>query len=194
MLRLLPTPLFMRLTCTSLVCWSLLGNSTLAAETSALASDITAQRALFKQTYADLKAGNVNSFASIPTAMRAYPLYPWLEYAYIDLKFDTLADSQIVNFIRRNPNAILSDQLKTRFAKRLALRSDWGNLLTLIPENLDDSDTQCYRVQALSATKQEAAALQHGKAVWMEIEKGISEACQPVTQYLLKHGKLSHND
>ena len=57
MLRLLPTPLFMRLTCTSLVCWSLLGNSTLAAETSALASDITAQRALFKQTYADLKAG-----------------------------------------------------------------------------------------------------------------------------------------
>ena len=194
MRSLFTKPLVTRLTCASLLCWGWLGNSTLAAETSALASDITAQRALFKQAYADLKAGNVNSFASIPTAMRAYPLYPWLEYAYIDLKFDTLADSQIVNFIRRNPNAILSDQLKTRFAKRLALRSDWGNLLTLIPENLDDSDTQCYRVQALAATNQEATALQHGKAVWMEIEKSISEACQPVTQYLLKHAKLNNDD
>ena len=127
MRSLFTRPLVTRLTCASLVCLGLTSHLYAADDTTALANDVTAQRALFKQTYADLKAGNVGSFATIPTAMRQYPLYPWLEYAYIDLKFDSLADSQIVNFIRRNPNAMLSDQLKTRFAKRLALRSDWGN-------------------------------------------------------------------
>ena len=190
---MLPSPfktLFHRVSYASLVCLSLSSSPSVLATTL----DLPAQRAIFKQTYAELKAGNTNGFAALPSSMRQYPLYPWLEYAFINLKFDTLSDSQLIGFMRRNPNSLMNDDLQEQFAKRLALRSDWQTLLTLIPDNIDDTNTQCYRVQALAATGQEAAALQHGKSVWMDIEKGMTDACQPVTALLLKHGKLSNKD
>ncbi len=162
--------------------------------TNVQATDLATQRQLFQQTYHELEAGNFTGFANLPKDMRQYPLYPWLEYRYIDLKFADLTDAQILGFMARNPHSIMNDRLQKPLTQRFAERREWKSLLQLTPEDFDDTDVQCYRVQALSATGQQQAALSQGKTTWMSIEKGISSACQPVTQFLLKNGKLTTDD
>ncbi|MGB5598391.1 MAG: transglycosylase SLT domain-containing protein [Thiothrix litoralis] len=152
------------------------------------------QRELFQQTYSKLQAGNTDGFATLPAGMTQYPLYPWLEYSYLKQNVDTLSDAQMLDFALRNPNSLMADALYTQLSKRLADKQDWQKLLNTIPPDLDDTNTQCYRTQALMAIGQKQAALDTGKQTWMGITKGISSACLPVTDLLRRYVKLSTSD
>ncbi|MEB4590454.1 transglycosylase SLT domain-containing protein [Candidatus Thiothrix sp. Deng01] len=152
------------------------------------------QRALFQRAYADLQGGKTDSFTTLPTDLKTYPLYPWLEYAYLNRFFDNAPDTQILDFALRNPNSLMADSLYIQLAKRLAAKQDWRQLLASIPADLDDTDTQCYRVQALAASGRQQEALASGKQTWMTIDKALSNACQPVTTLLRNHSLLSTED
>jgi soluble lytic murein transglycosylase len=152
------------------------------------------QRTLFQQTYSDLQAGNTSGFTALPAEMQRYPLYPWLEYTYLKQTFETVPDAQVLDFAWRNPNSLLADDLYSKLAQRFAAKQAWQNLLTTIPADLDDTDTQCYRTQALAAVGQKPAALALGKQAWLGITKGISAACAPVTALLRSHVQLTTTD
>lgn len=160
----------------------------------AYADTPASQRELFQQTYAKLQAGDSDGFATLPTGMKTYPLYPWLEYTYLKQAQDTVADTQLLDFALRNPGSLMADDLYAQLAKRLADKQDWQKLLTTIPAELEDTDTQCYRSQALAAVGQKQAALTSGKQAWLGIEKGITDACRPVTDLLRRHVILSTSD
>ena len=158
------------------------------------ATSIENQRTLFQQTYTDLQAGKVDSFAALSADMKQYPLYPWLEYEYIKQGFDGIPDVQLIDFTLRNPGSVMADDIHARLAKRLAEKQDWQKILGWIPVDLDDTDTQCYRTQALAAVGQKDAALATGKQAWMGITGNISGACAPVTDLLRSHVMLSTGD
>ena len=160
----------------------------------ALADMPETQRQLFQQTYNDLQAGKIDGFATLPVEMKQYSLYPWLEYAYLKQTLDTTPDAQVLDFALHNPNSLMADALYTQLSQRLASKQDWQKLLSSIPPDLDDTDTQCYRTQALMAVGQKQAALETGKQAWMGITKGISNACIPVTELLRRYVQLSTSD
>lgn len=166
----------------------------LSSTPPALAESPENQRQLFQQIYSDLQAGNPDKFASLAAEMRQYPLYPWLEYTDLKQHFDTLPDATVLDFIRRNPDSLMADALHLQLAKRFATKQDWQTLLTTIPATLDDTDTQCYRTQALAAVGQKDAALELGKQTWMTISKSLSDACIPVTDLLRHHVMLTTSD
>lgn len=166
----------------------------LSSTPPALAESPENQRQLFQQTYSDLQAGNPDKFATLPAEMRQYPLYPWLEYADLKQRFDILPDAPVLDFIRRNPDSLMADALHIQLAKRFAAKQDWQTLLATIPATLDDTDTQCYRTQALVAVGQKDAALELGKQTWMTISKSLPDACVPVTDLLRRHVMLSTSD
>lgn len=166
----------------------------LSSTPPALAESPENQRDVFLQTYNALQAGNASPFASLPTTLRQYPLYPWLEYTDLKQRFDTLSDATVLDFMHRYPESLMADDLGILFAKRLATRQDWRTLLTTIPATLDDTDTQCYRTQALAAVGQKEAALALGKQTWMTLSKSLSDACIPVTELLRRHVVLSTSD
>lgn len=166
----------------------------LSSTPPALAESPENQRQLFQQTYSDLQAGNPDKLAALPAAMRQYPLYPWLEYTDLKQRFDTLPDATVLDFTRRYPDTLMADALHLQLAKRFATKQNWQNLLTTIPATLDDTDTQCYRTQALVAVGQKDAALELGKQTWMSISKSLSDACIPVTDLLRRHVMLSTSD
>lgn len=152
------------------------------------------QREAFQQAYAALKAGKTSVFASLPASLRQYPLYPWLEYEYLRQEFDDIPDAQIIDFTLRNPGSVMADALYARFAERLASRQDWQKLLTTIPADLDDTDTQCYRTQALAAVGQKQEALANGKRVWMTLNENLPDSCAAVIDLLRRHVQLSTDD
>lgn len=171
-----------------LACCALLFTQTLHAEPDAN------QRKAFQQAYDDLKSGKTDIFTSLPDSLKQYPLYPWLEYEYLRQEFNTVPDAQIIDFALRNPGSLMADNLYAMLAKRLADKQDWQKLLSAIPADLDDTDTQCYLTQAHDAVGQTREALETGKTVWMGISKGISDACAPVTALLRRHVQLSTED
>jgi soluble lytic murein transglycosylase len=183
MMKRLMTRYILTAICTSLLCLP-----------SVQASSPQAQRSLFQQTYAELQKGDTAGFGRLPADMHQYPLYPWLEYGYLTQTFDNAADTQIVDFIQRNPNSLMSNELIQRLATRLAAKADWQKLLAYIPADMEDTDTQCYRVQALAAAGQTEQALTSGKQTWMDIDKSITDACRPVTELLLQHQRLNVED
>lgn len=158
------------------------------------ADTLTAQRELFQPAYQSLQAGNTGGFSALPAALKTYPLYPWLEYEYLKQTLDTATDTQLLDFALRNPGSLMADDIYTQLAKRLAGKQAWQQLLATIPDNLDDTDTQCYRSQALAAVGHKQAALDSGKQAWLGIEKGITDACRPVTDLLRRHVILSTAD
>ncbi|SDZ88318.1 soluble lytic murein transglycosylase [Thiothrix caldifontis] len=161
---------------------------------SVLAEPSATQRELFQQTYSELQAGKLDKFATLPAEMQHYPLYPWLEYADLKQRFDMLPDAPILAFTQRYPDSLMADALHIQLAKRLADKQEWQKLLATIPATLDDTDTQCYRTQALAAVGQKTAALETGKQTWMGISKSLSDACIPVTDLLRRHVTLSTKD
>lgn len=166
----------------------------LSSTPPALAESPENQRKVFQQTYRDLQAGNTDTFASLPADMRQYLLYPWLEYTNLKQRFDTLPDAPVLDFIRRNPDSLMADALQIQLAKRFATKQEWQTLLATIPATVDDTDTQCYRTQALAAVGQKDAALELGKQTWMTLSKSLSDACIPVTDLLRRHVMLSTSD
>jgi soluble lytic murein transglycosylase len=152
------------------------------------------QRSVFQQVRTDLQAGKVDSFAALSPVMRQYPLYPWLEYEYIKQNPSGIPNAQLLAFAERNPNSLMADDVYGLLAKRMAEKQDWQGILNSIPSDQDDTDTQCYRTQALAATGQKQAALELGKQTWLGIEKSISDACVPVTALLRSHVQLSTED
>lgn len=158
------------------------------------ASSTEAQRNLFQQTYAELQKGNTAGFGSLPADMRQYPLYPWLEYEYLTQTFDNTTDTQVEDFILRNPGSLMAADMNKRLAARLATKADWQKLLAYIPADIEDTDSQCLRIQALAAAGQTEQALTSGKQTWMSIDKSITDACSPVTALLQQHQRLSTDD
>jgi soluble lytic murein transglycosylase len=154
--------------------------------------DVTRQQ--FQQVRADLQAGKVDSFVALPAALRAYPLYPWLEYEYLKLSGAAIPDAKLVAFVQSYPHSVLADEFSPVLAERLANKQAWQTLLETLPATLNATAVRCYRAQALAATGQKEAALTEGKAAWLQIEKNFPAACEPVTALLRAHVQLSTDD
>lgn len=154
--------------------------------------DVTRQQ--FQQVRADLQAGKVDSFVALPAALRAYPLYPWLEYEYLKLSGAAIPDTQLATFVQRYPHSLLADEFYPVLAARLASKQAWNALLENLPATVTSTEVRCYRAQALAATGQKEAALSEGKAAWLQIEKNFPAACVPVTALLRAHVQLSTDD
>lgn len=170
------------------------GTFLMCSQAFAASMTLAEMRPVFQQVYADLQAGRVDSFVALPADMRRYPLYPWLEYAYLKQSLGGIPDAQLLDFALRNPNSLMSDDIYTVLAKRLADKQAWKALLDNIPASLDSSEVQCYRAQALAATGQKDAALEVGQKAWMAISKSMPDACVPVTALLRAHVRLSTDD
>ena len=167
------------------------GNLTFADVSDA---ELDAQRTLFKQVYKQLQTPQSDgAVITLPESLRTYVLYPWLEYLVLDKQFNAASDADLINFALKNPGSLLSDRISKRLAARWATQGEWAKILT-IPSEVDDTDTQCLRVQALVASNKQAEALAMAKPLWMSIDTNMSDACVPVTTLLRNAKQLSADD
>lgn len=164
----------------------------LCSSATAQADTLTTQRQAFQTLWAAKPADN--NTAPIPASLQGYPLTPWLEYRTLQANLSQASDTSLWEFAQRNPHSLMADELLSELAKRLASRQEWRTLLQIIPAEHSDTDTQCYRTLALANTGQQQAALATGKQTWLGIEKGFSEACRPVHDWLRRHNALSTED
>jgi soluble lytic murein transglycosylase len=160
----------------------------------AQAQDIAAQRLLFQQAYSALQAGEVAAFNALPSDMRQYSLYPWLEYTFLIKNVESLSDAQLVEFARRYPNTLMADELYAKLTKRFVDKEQWADLLAFIPNNAEDTALQCQRSQALLATNNPTLAVSVGKKLWADVEKVVPLSCKAILTYMHSQKLISLED
>jgi len=158
------------------------------------ASQVEQQREWFRQAYAQVQAGNFEAVKPLMADLRSYPLYPWLEYAFLSQSVDSAADEALRTFVDSYPNSVMSDGIYARWAKRLAETRDWSALVQYIPENVQPLGVQCYRAEALLAGGQRAQGLEQGKAIWQKAKKELPSDCDGLIAGLQASHALSNED
>lgn len=157
----------------------------------AMAGPSDHERELFQQLYVDAQYGRVDQQDFAP--LQDYVLYPYLLAARLgyDVKYNQGSDTdrRIAAFLKRYPNVYRSDGLREAWLKSLAERQHWRSFLAHAPVDLDDTELECFKAQALINTHSENA-LAAASALWLA-GHSQPDACNAVFAWLENSGNLS---
>lgn len=160
----------------------------------ALASDadLAGERAAFKQGWAVAQKGDFKALVPYLTALKEYPLYPYLGYAYLRANLDTAPDGDVQQFIEHYSQLPLADELRQAWLAKLAGRQDWAHILAWYRDDADPS-LRCAAVSAHLLKSDEPdrkAWIAPAKQLWLSAQTP-AEACAPLFAYLRTHSILN---
>lgn len=159
------------------------------AETSA--ATLEKQRSAFLKAEASIADDELDNVKPLMADLKDYPLYPWLEYEFLLKNIDTRSDKELLEFVERYPNSVMSDRIYLRWAQRLKRMNDWSALLKFIPEQDESTSLQCLRAEALLMAGQTQAGLEQGKRIWTETSDVLPEVCDDLVLKLQNNGLLN---
>jgi soluble lytic murein transglycosylase len=157
----------------------------IAAQTDT--ATLESQRAAFEQAYAAANQGG-DSWRSLATGLRDYPLYPYLQAASLEHDIQQTDRPTVEAYLKQNPDLIPADDLRRNFLTELARRQDWTDFQAMYQPGLGDALT-CDALQAKLAGN---VALDFDKdlaGLWSEAS--LPSACDPVLQAAHDQGLLT---
>ena len=158
----------------------------------AAASDdarLAARRAEFKAAEAALARGDLSRFQAYKTALKSYPLYPYLEYEQLRRQLSSADSAQIRQFLNRYADTPLAEQLRATWLERLARGSRWTEYLEFHQPG-GSIKQRCQALQALIETGRREQALAQVEPIWLQGES-LPSACDPVFSAWREQGRLT---
>lgn len=142
---------------------------------------LNAERGRFLQAEAALKNGKVAEFQKLKTALKHYPLYPYLLFAEHDKTIKTLPYETLHSFLDKYPDTPLAEQLRTRWLQAKANQEEWQEFLkAYVP--VKDTNLQCYALWArLNTNENKRSVLEDVVPLWLT-GKTPPKACEAVFQ------------
>ncbi len=145
----------------------------LGSDVSATES-LRAQREAFQIAERSLQAGTSVDY----TALRGYPLYPYLRYRDLSRRLTEFPVGEVRDFLQTYPDTPLVNRLRNAWLRQLAGARRWDEYLRdVVPSR--DPTFECWRRQALLAAGQTEAALQDFAALWLR-GHSLPNTCDPV--------------
>jgi len=130
------------------------------------APDYTLQRELFRVADAALAAGERSALTTARTALRDYPLYPYLVYRDLHQRLDEFPAAEVRAFIRDYADLPLAERLRVQWLHHLAHNQRWDDFLHDYQPR-DNVTLDCLHRQALLSQNQISAALEGIESVWV---------------------------
>ncbi len=119
-----------------------------------------------------------NGVAADTTALRAYPLYPYLRYQELSRRLPEFPAAEIREFLQTYADSPLAQRLRGAWLRQLAVAKRWDEYLRdAVPSQ--DAELDCWRRQALLHTQQTEPALRDFAAIWLR-GATLPNACDPV--------------
>ena len=159
----------------------------LAAATVQAAEPNAAQRAAFKQAYAAAQQGG-DSWQSLATTLRDYPLYPYLQAAALEHDIQQIDRATVESYLKQYPDWIPAADLRRDFLLELARRQDWSTFLAMYQPGLGEALT----CDALQARLANGSTLNFDKDLadlWAK--PSLPGACTPVLNAAHDQGLLT---
>jgi len=130
-------------------------------------------------------AGNLASYQRLTAGLKNYPLYPYLRYMYLRDHADSVAESELQQFIDRYDDSPPGVRLRNHWLFDLAGAKRWSEYLQLFQES-EDPALQCYQVLArlnTATATPTAELLDEAEALW-RVGHFQPPACDGVFDYL----------
>ncbi|MCQ4277336.1 transglycosylase SLT domain-containing protein [Stutzerimonas degradans] len=159
--------------------------STLAVDVSA--ASLTQQRQLYDEAKRALAKGDSAPYRRHASALRDYPLEPYLAYDELTARLKTASTAEIEKFLAEHGDLPQISWMKLRWLRLLAARGDWPTFLKYYDPKLNFTELDC-----LFGQYQLGRGLPEGDAtaerLWL-VGKSQPEACDVLfTQWTAKGG------
>ncbi len=149
------------------------------------------QRQQYTQALAALRAGDLARFQRLRDGLNDYALQPYLDYEFLKDRIATTPVSKLHDFLDRNPEAAVSDQLRKKWLKGLTERGDWNTFLAEFRGIDPDNELNCERIMHLIKAVQDQSGLMYevGK-LWLTGSR-LPAACDRVFEAWRKAGHMT---
>jgi len=149
------------------------------------------QRQQYTQALAALRAGDQTRFHKLRDGLNGYALQPYLDYELLKDRIATTPASKLHDFLERNPEAVVSDQLRKKWLKLLTERGDWNTFIAEFRDIEPDNELNCQRLMYLIKVSQEQSGLMNEAGnLWLTGSR-LPAACDPVFEAWRKAGHMT---
>ncbi|WP_051298750.1 transglycosylase SLT domain-containing protein [Marinobacterium litorale] len=148
------------------------------------------QQTLFKATLTAAENGDQSAVDEGLEKLGDYPLRPYIEYAELRSKLDTLSLSDVQQFSNTYPDIPLEGRLRWAFTEVLGKRGQWTQFDQLYA-TLDRPSTEheCYAALSQLAQGNRKTAFNEAARLW-SVGYSQPDACDPLFNAWMKAGEL----
>lgn len=157
--------------------------------------ELATQRAAFLAARQAYDAGELARYQRLTGELKTYPLYPYLRYVYLRDHVQTVAESDLLQFIERYRDTPPGERLRNIWLFDLAGAKRWSDYLHLYRET-GDAALQCYQLQARLNVAPPAAAdkeefLDQVETLW-RVGHHQPSACDAAFAYLSRSARMTN--
>ncbi|HSQ68731.1 MAG TPA: transglycosylase SLT domain-containing protein [Steroidobacteraceae bacterium] len=169
---------------------------------AAWADSLASGREAFRDAIARVEAGQPDDPAGDSEALRAYPLYRYLEQARLSRRLRSVpggasgqgllpVDAEIEAFLARHAEEPVSRGLRRAWLESLADRGKWAEFLAQYRPEIDDGATRrCQTLVARIRLGRTTDLAEDISDTWLS-PKSLPDACDPAFAWLKEQGRLS---
>jgi len=139
---------------------------------------LSTQRTTFVAAEKALSQGKLSRYRKLRASLKAYPLYPYLEYSELRRRLHKQKKERIQHFLTRYADTPLATRLRNTWLDHLAKRGRWLSYLEFYTPS-QSVTRQCHYLRALYKSGKKQEALDQVAALWL-YKKSRPKACDPI--------------
>ena len=125
------------------------------------------QRKLYRDAMHYITSGQRSRYLKIREALRAYPLFPYLEYTDKAYRISKQKSADINAFRNQYQDTPLANLLVRQYLHNKGKRGQWAKFLEFYSAEVTSQRNACYYAHALSKTGQQEVAMNEARKLWL---------------------------
>ncbi|MCQ2031342.1 lytic murein transglycosylase [Stutzerimonas zhaodongensis] len=174
----------------SSICFSLL-IVVVTLETTQAAS-LQQQRQLYDEAKRALDKGDAGPYRRNASALRDYPLEPYLAYDELTARLKTASNAEIEKFLAEHGDLPQANWMKLRWLRLLAARGDWQPFLAHYDPKMNFTELDCLFGQYQLSSGQLKEGYQTAERLWL-VGKSQHNACDALFDRWAAAGQLTES-
>ncbi len=163
---------------------------TSCAVQSTLAADLTQQRQLYDDAKRALAKGDSGPYFQNATALRSYPLTPYLAYDELTARLKSASNTEIEQFLAEHGDLPQANWMKLRWLRWLADRGDWATFTQYYDPKLNFTELDCLNGQYQFNHNLKAEGYANAEKLWL-VGKAQPAACDALFSQWAAEGQLT---
>ena len=158
--------------------------------TAAQAATLTQQRQYYDQAKAALAKGDKGPYQRYASALRDYPLEPYLAYDELTARLKWASNDEIEKFLAEHGDLPQISWMKLRWLRWLAERGEWQTFINYYDPALNFTELDCLYGQYQLSHGMRAEGNASAEKLWL-VGKSQPNACDPLFERWAADGQLT---
>ena len=163
---------------------------TSCAVQAAHGADLTQQRQLYDQAKLALAKGDSGPYFQNASALRTYPLTPYLAYDELTARLKSASNTEIEQFLAEHGDLPQANWMKLRWLRWLADRGDWATFEKYYDPKLNFTELDCLNGQYELQHNRKAEGYANAEKLWL-VGKAQPAACDALFSQWAAEGQLT---